>query len=186
MRDVRDRAELALESVEGRGVETWQRLQGDPNIALLIERLVDHAEGAGTQSTPYRKARRSFKIWLCQLRHEPNNCRYSGIEEIPSHVLRQTSRIVREHCGLEVGSVAELHGERRFVCSIKNVARADVSSACTMSSPCRRSAEPNGSAEQRGIRQRSQETMTRQRGPVLSRELHRVPRDALAIPAKGL
>ena len=49
MHDVGERAELALESVQGRRVPAPQDLQRDDGARLAVERLVHHAEAAGAQ-----------------------------------------------------------------------------------------------------------------------------------------
>ena len=50
MRDVGERAELALEAHQRRGVDVAQRLERHDLVALAIERLIDDAHAAGAEA----------------------------------------------------------------------------------------------------------------------------------------
>jgi len=64
MRDVGQRPELLLESVERRGVDVSEGFECDRQMTLAIERLIDDAEAAAAKAAPDLESRVAGELAL--------------------------------------------------------------------------------------------------------------------------
>jgi len=64
MRDVGQRPELLLESVERRGVDVSECFECDRQMTLAIERLIDDAEAAAAKAAPDLESRVAGELAL--------------------------------------------------------------------------------------------------------------------------